>query len=151
MPAEPHSAVMRCMTEPPNEVMGCHWISAFSRGAFFKTHRFATVHLGTTLLAPAQAGAICPSASVCVPAVGAIHLGWAVLYSGRWACYICLRSGCGSDGTVYHVFRGTRDFWKSFPLGKQIKKNNLPEVRLATHAIITGAWMAPRSWHVSYV
>ena len=30
---------------------------------------------------------------------------------GMWACYICLRSGCGSVGNVYNVFRGLRDFW----------------------------------------
>ena len=44
--------------------------------------------------------------------VGMIHPGWAVLYSCQRACYMCLRSGCGSDGNVYNVWRGLRDFWK---------------------------------------
>ena len=38
------------------------------------------------------------------PAVGMTHLG--VLYFGRRACYICLRSGWGSDGNVYNALRG---------------------------------------------
>ena len=61
--------------------------------------------------APARACAF-PCASACVPAVGAIRLGWTVLYSGMWARYICLRSGCGSDGCVYKAFRGLKNFWK---------------------------------------
>ena len=28
------------------------------------------------------------------------------------ACYTRLRSGWGSDGKVYNVLRGLRDFWK---------------------------------------
>ena len=35
-----------------------------------------------------------------------------LLCSGMRACYICLRSGWGSDGNVYNVLRGLRDFWK---------------------------------------
>ena len=45
-----------------------------------------------------------PFASACGPAVGTIHLGWV-------ARYICLRSGCGSVGNAYNVFRGLREFW----------------------------------------
>ena len=34
-----------------------------------------------------------------------------MLYSCQRASYICLRSGWGSDGNVYNVLRGLRDFW----------------------------------------
>ena len=35
-----------------------------------------------------------------------------VPYSDVRACYLCLRSGLGSDVNVYNVSRGLRDFWK---------------------------------------
>ena len=50
----------------------------------------------------------CVCAWACVrawaPAVGMTHSG--ALYSGMRACYICLRSGWGSDGNVYNALRG---------------------------------------------
>ena len=60
---------------------------------------------------------VCVGACVCVcafawaPADGMTHLDWAVLYLGTPACYIGLRSGWGSDGNVYIVLRGLRNFW----------------------------------------
>ena len=49
-------------------------------------------------------GSACACACGCAPAVGTIHLGGAVLYSCMRACYICLRSRCGSVGNIYNVF-----------------------------------------------
>ena len=54
----------------------------------------------------------CACACAFAPAVGMTHLDCAVLFSGVRACYICLRSGWGSDGNVYNALRGLRDFWK---------------------------------------
>ena len=55
---------------------------------------------------------VCVCACAWAPAHGMTHLDWAVLYLGMRACYIRLRSGWGSDGNVYIVLRGLRDFWK---------------------------------------
>ena len=55
---------------------------------------------------------VCACACASAPADGMTHLDWAVLYSGMQACYIRLRSGWGSDGNLYNVLRGLRDFWK---------------------------------------
>ena len=40
------------------------------------------------------------------------HLDRAVFYPGMRACYIPLRPDWGSDGNVYNVLRGLKDFWK---------------------------------------
>ena len=53
---------------------------------------------------------VCACACAWAPADGMTHLDWAVLYLGMRACYIRLRSGRGSDGNLYNVLRGLRDF-----------------------------------------
>ena len=49
--------------------------------------------------------------SACAPAAGTIHLGWVMRYSCQRACYMCLRSGCGSVGNAYNMLRGLRELW----------------------------------------
>ena len=53
---------------------------------------------------------VCACAFVCAGALAVERIPPAApCYSCLRACYICLRSGCGSDGNVYNMLRGLRE------------------------------------------